>query len=110
MEPMQRFGMLIKLRPGCEDTYRAYHAKVWPEVLEMISECNIKNYSIYFKDGLLFSYFEYHGRDLKRDWAKMAAHSKTQEWWAVMNPLQEPLATRKDGEWWADMEEVFHLD
>jgi L-rhamnose mutarotase len=107
---MQRFGMVIKLKPGCEDTYRDYHARVWPEVLDKISECNIRNYSIYFKDGLLFSYFEYHGRDLKSDWAKMAAHSKTQEWWAVMNPLQQPLTTRKEGEWWAEMEEVFHLD
>jgi L-rhamnose mutarotase len=23
--------------------------------------------------------------------------------------MQEPLATRKSGEWWAEMEEVFHL-
>jgi len=42
--------------------------------------------------------------------AKMAAHPKTQEWWAIMKPMQEPLETRKDGEWWAEMEEVFHLD
>jgi len=28
----------------------------------------------------------------------------------VMKPMQEPLATRKEGEWWAEMEEVFHLD
>jgi L-rhamnose mutarotase len=27
-----------------------------------------------------------------------------------MEPMQEPLSTRKDGEWWAEMEEVFHLD
>jgi L-rhamnose mutarotase len=40
----------------------------------------------------------------------MAAHRKTQEWWAVMQPMQEPLPTRKEGEWWAEMEEVFHLD
>ena len=107
---MKRFGMMIKLKPGCEDEYRAYHADVWPEVLDKIRECNIANYSIYFKDGLLFSYFEYHGADMASDWAKMAAHPKTQEWWAVMNPMQEPLATRKDGEWWAQMDEVFHLD
>ena len=107
---MQRFGMVIRLRPGCEDSYRRYHADVWPEVLDKIRDCNIRNYSIYFKDGFLFSFFEYHGADIKRDWAKMADHPKTQEWWAVMNPMQEPLQTRKDGEWWAEMEEVFHLD
>jgi len=107
---MKRYGMVIKLKPGSEDEYRAYHARVWPEVLEKIRDCNIANYSIYFKDGFLFSYFEYHGADMANDQAKMAAHPKTQEWCAVMNPMQEPLSTRKTGEWWAEMEEVFHLD
>ncbi len=107
---MKRLGMVIKLKPGSADAYRDHHAAVWPEVLKMIQECNIRNYSIYFKDDLLFSYFEYHGSDLKCDFEKMAAHAPTQEWWAVMNPLQDPLATRKKGEWWAEMEEVFHLD
>jgi L-rhamnose mutarotase len=40
----------------------------------------------------------------------MAAHIKTQEWWSIMQPMQEPLSTRREGEWWAEMEEVFHLD
>ena len=107
---MKRFGMTIRLRSGCEEAYRRYHAEVWPEVLSKLLECNISNYSIYLKDGILFSYFEYRGTDLKSDWSKMAAHTKTQEWWSVMQPMQEPLSTRKEGEWWAEMEEVFHLD
>jgi L-rhamnose mutarotase len=107
---MERFGMVIKLKPGSAPVYREYHAAVWPEVLTMIRECNIGNYSIYFKDDVLFGYYEYHCSDIKSDLAKMAAHPKTQEWWAVMEPLQEPLPTRKAGEWWAAMEEVFHLD
>jgi L-rhamnose mutarotase len=41
---------------------------------------------------------------------KMAACPKTQEWWAVMKPMQEPLETRQEGEWWANMEEYFHMD
>jgi L-rhamnose mutarotase len=24
--------------------------------------------------------------------------------------MQDPVATRSKGEWWANMEEVFHLD
>jgi L-rhamnose mutarotase len=40
--------------------------------------------------------------------AKMAAHPRTQEWWATVKPLQQPLNSRKPGEWWASMEEVFH--
>jgi L-rhamnose mutarotase len=42
--------------------------------------------------------------------AKMAADPKTQEWWSVMKPMQKPVATRYEGEWWGNMGEVFHLD
>ena len=107
---MKRFGQLIKVKQESLEEYKKYHAAVWPEILEKISECNLKNYSIYYKDGLLFAYFEYHGDDFDADMQKMADDPKTQEWWAIMKPMQEPLDTRKEGEWWADMEEVFHLD
>jgi L-rhamnose mutarotase len=41
---------------------------------------------------------------------KMAADRRTQEWWAIMKPMQIPLENKAQGEWWADMEEVFHTD
>lgn len=107
---MKRYGTMLRLKPGAEEKYRAYHQAVWPEVLRMIARCNIRNYSIYLKDDILFGYFEYHGADFAADMEKMAADPKTQEWWAIMMPLQEPLATRKEGEWWAEMDEVFHAD
>jgi L-rhamnose mutarotase len=107
---MRRYGMVLRVKPEATERYKQYHAAVWPEVLDMIAKCGIRNYSIYFKDGFLFSYFEYCGVDFAADMAKMAADPKTQEWWAIMEPMQEPLPTRKPGEWWADMEEVFHVD
>ena len=107
---MKRVGSVLRLKPAFVEKYKEYHAAVWPEVLAMIEKCNIRNYSIYLKDGYLFSYFEYHGTDMKSDWTKMAADEKTQEWWSIMEPMQEPLPTRKEGEWWAEMEEVFHAD
>jgi L-rhamnose mutarotase len=107
---MKRYGMTIRIKAGCEDAYRKYHAAVWREVKEMIGVCNIVNYSIFFKEDRLFSYFEYVGADFEGDMAKMASHEKTREWWALVGPMQEPLQTRKSGEWWASMEEVFHID
>ena len=107
---MKRYGMVIKVRPEKLEEYKRLHAKVWPAVLRTISECKIRNYSIYHKDGYLFSYFEYHGGDFGADMAKMVADPVTQEWWAVCEPCQEPLPTRAPGEWWADMEEVFHTE
>jgi L-rhamnose mutarotase len=107
---MQRYGSVIRLKPEKREEYRQLHAGVWPEVLGMIRECNIRNYSIYYKDGLLFSYFEYHGEDFALDMQKMAADPRTQEWWKMTDPCQEPLETRQPGEWWASMEEFFHAD
>ena len=107
---MKRHGQVIGIRRDRIDEYKAYHADAWPEILDKIRECNIRNYSIYLKDGQLFAYFEYVGHDFEADMAKMAADPKTQEWWAIMEPIQKPLETRGEGEWWAEMEEVFHLD
>jgi len=67
---MKRYGMVIKLRPEKLREYRKYHADVWPDVLDMIGQCNIKNYSIYHKDGWLFSYFEYHGDNFQAAWRR----------------------------------------
>jgi L-rhamnose mutarotase len=107
---MKRFGQIIGVRPENFERYKKYHAAVWPEILDMIKKCNMQNYSIFHMDSKLFAYFEYTGTDFAADMAKMAADPKTQEWWSIMEPMQDPVATRKNGEWWANMEEVFHLD
>jgi L-rhamnose mutarotase len=107
---MQRFGSVIQVKSDRFEEYKRCHAAVWPEVLNMITECHIRNYSIYFKDGFLFSYFEYDGTDYNADMAKMAADPLTQRWWDYVKPMQQPLITRKEGEWWANMEELFHVD
>jgi len=107
---MKRYGSVIKVRPEKFEEYKVLHADAWPAVLEQIKKSNIENYSIYHKDGWLFSYFEYTGHDYEADMAAMAADPTTQKWWDVCKPCHDPLATRQEGEWWADMEEVFHLD
>lgn len=109
---MKRMAMVIGIKPEHIPEYKRLHANTWPEILEGITACNIRNYSIYLREpeNLLFGYWEYHGTDFSADAAKMAADPKTQEWWDICMPLQTPLETRADGEWWAMMEEVFHYD
>ena len=105
---MMRVGQVIKVRPEQEEKYKELHAAVWPDVAKMITECNIRNYSIFLRDHYLFSYFEYIGDDYEADMAKMAADPVTQDWWAVCKPCQQPVDSHTESEWWADMEEVFH--
>ncbi|MBN7784148.1 L-rhamnose mutarotase [Ponticoccus gilvus] len=109
---MQRHGQLIGIGAEAIAEYKALHAAAWPQVLETITACNIRNYSIFLKEpeNLLFAYFEYLGEDFAADMARMAADPVTQQWWDCCKPLQRPLETRADGEWWAELNEVFHHD
>lgn len=114
-QKMQRYGSVIGLKPEKIEEYKRLHADVWPDVLKMIEQCNIRNYSIYLGEleqgnYYLFSYFEYTGDDFKADMAKMAADPTTQKWWSFCEPCQSTIPTRKEDEWWANMEEVFHYE
>jgi len=110
---VKRYGMVIGIKPEMIEKYKRLHAKPWPGVVNKIQECNIRNYSIYLKEleqgkYYLFSYFEYIGNDFEADMAKMAADPETQEWWKQTDPCQIPIPTRNEGEFWANMKEVFH--
>jgi L-rhamnose mutarotase len=109
---MQRYGSVIGIHPEKIAEYRRLHMAVWPEVLEIIKNCNISNYSIFLREpeNLMFSYFEYHGSDFAKDMARMAADPGTQAWWKLCGPCQQALPTRTTGEWWASMTEVFHCN
>ena len=107
---MKRIGEMIRVKPEGKEAYIQWHANPMPGVNEMIKACNIQNYSIYSRGDYLFAYYEYVGDDFEADMAKMAADPKTQEWWDLVMPFQQPLDGRKDGEWWADMKELYHLD
>jgi len=107
---MRRFGQVIRVLPDKLEEYKRLHAEPWPEILETITDCGIRNYSIFTHGGFLFAYFEYVGSDWDRDASRMAADPKTQEWWSYTNPCQQPVEAATEGEWWVNMEEVFHHD
>ena len=109
---MQRMGMIIGIRPEKIDEYKRLHAETWPGVLSQIADSNIRNFSIFLREpeNVLFGYFEYCGEDFAADMARMAADPITREWWALTDPCQEPLASRKEGEQWSFMEEVFYCN
>jgi len=81
---MKRYGQIIRVLPEKLEEYKELHKNVWPDVLEQIHRSNIRNYTIYYNDGLLFSYYEYIGDDYEKDMAP--------------------------GEFYRIAEEVFHTD
>ncbi|PAF42327.1 L-rhamnose mutarotase [Helicobacter sp. 11S03491-1] len=107
---MRRYGQIIKVKPEKLQDYKKLHASPWKEVNAMIKKCHIQNYSIFYRDGFLFGYFEYVGEDFEADMQKMAQDEMTKLWWQHTDICQLPIESAKKGEWWADMEEVYHLD
>ena len=109
------FGQIGRIKPECIEEYCRLHevdvyTEKWAGVLQLIRDCNIQNYNIFIEDDVVFGYYEYVGEDYEADMAKMAADPTTQKWWDIVKPLMEPLADRAEGEFWSDMNEVYHLD
>lgn len=109
---MERMGMVIGIEPDKIAEYKALHAAVWPQVLAKLSEANVRNYTIFLREpeNLLFGYWEYHGSDFDADMRSVAADSETRRWWTFCAPCQVPLTSRAEGEHWAMMQPVFHMD
>jgi L-rhamnose mutarotase len=110
---VERHGAVIAIPKESIPEYKQLHAATWPGVLRMIDKAHIHNYSIYLGEvapdrNYLFAYYEYTGRNFDADMARMKKDKTTQQWWKLTDPLQRPLPTRQEGEWWARWREVFH--
>lgn len=99
----KRIGGLIKVKPEFEERYIILHKYTFPGVLESIRKSNIRNFTIFLLDGILFSHYEYIGTDYNSD-MELIGDAVTKDWWKLTDPMQEPLETRMPGEWWASME------
>ncbi len=100
------FGQIGKLKPEMVEEYKTLHAAVWPEVLAMIGECGLRNYSIFLTGETVFSYFEYVGENYEADMAKMAADPATKRWWTFTHPCFDTSLT---GDFYTDCEQIFYF-
>ncbi len=81
---MKRFAFKMKLKPGCEKEYEQRHAAIWPELVDMIHQQGVSNYSIYWdkETNLLFAYQECAGEGSSQDTS--AVDPITQKWWDMV--------------------------
>ena len=103
---MKRCSCVIKVFPEKLEYCKLLHANPWPEVTEAITACRIRNFSIFCREGYLFSYYEYVGNDYAQDMEKLAA--LTRHWLRETDQCQQPINTANPGEWWSEMTELFH--
>ena len=107
---MIRKGMVRAIKPEYIKEYKKTHSDVWPEILERITNCKIKNYSVFAQDDRLFSFFEYYGENFEEDTKLMRENSIFQKWEKVHEHMFMSLENKNKDEGWIELEEVFRKE
>lgn len=55
---MEKYAWKGKIKEGCLDEYIKRHAEIWPEMVEMLKQAGIKNYTIWNAGDEMFGYYE----------------------------------------------------
>jgi L-rhamnose mutarotase len=98
----------LKNDPVLISEYEAHHQKVWPKILESISDSGITNMEIYRYDTRLFMIMETDETfSFERKGAMDAANPKVQEWETLMLKYQQPFEGSKEK--WVLMNRIFQL-
>jgi L-rhamnose mutarotase len=102
----EKYAFKMKLHPGMEAEYRVRHDEIWPELVELLHEAGVSDYSIHLdpETNILFGVLT---RPQNHKMASLPDHPVMKKWWAHMadimetNPDNSPVAK--------DLVTVFHL-
>ena len=47
---MKRVSFKMKLKPGMKDEYKKRHDEIWPELVTLLKESGVFDYSIFFDE------------------------------------------------------------
>ena len=103
---MQKHAFRMRLHQGCEDEYRRRHDEIWPELVALLKDAGISDYSIHLdrETNILFAVL-WRSDDHQMD--DLPTHDVMKKWWAHMADIMdshsdnEPVVT--------DLETVFHM-
>jgi L-rhamnose mutarotase len=103
---MERYAFKMRLFPGMAAEYRKRHDAIWPELVTLLHDAGVSDYSIFLDEethtlfGVLWRRADHHMDDLP-------AHPVMRRWWAHMadimatGPGNEPVAV--------PLAQVFHM-
>ncbi len=88
---MKRMCFLLRVKKDKLKSYQEHHEPVWPEMLKVMQDAGIRNYSMFLReDGLLVGYFE--AEDPEGALRKSAATDVSRRWQEYMAPFFESVA------------------
>jgi L-rhamnose mutarotase len=103
---LEKYAFKMKLHPGMEAEYRRRHDAIWPELIKLLHDAGVSDYSIHL-DRQTNTLFGVLNRPVDHTMASLPDHPVMKRWWSHMadimetNPDSSPVQT--------DLATVFHL-
>ena len=103
---MKRIGFKMQLYPGKVAEYRRRHDEIWPELVALLKDTGISDYSIFLDDTThsLFATLKVERPELLD---KLPEQPVMKKWWAYMKDLMESNADSSPVG--VPLQEVFYL-
>jgi L-rhamnose mutarotase len=88
MEGWEKVAFAMRLKPGQAAEYRRRHDRIFPELVELLREAGIRDYSIHLdpETSVLFAVL---WRRADHRMADLPSHPVMQRWWAHMADIME---------------------
>lgn len=103
---MEKIAFRMALKPGCLEEYRRRHDDIWPELVDLLTQSGIADYSIHH-DPETNALFAVLWRSSAHSMADLPAQDVMQRWWDHMADLMQTHPDSRPIE--TPLETVFHL-
>ncbi|MBN9146359.1 MULTISPECIES: L-rhamnose mutarotase [unclassified Novosphingobium] len=103
---MQRFAFRMQLKPGMVDEYRRRHDEIWPELVDLLRQAGISDYSIFLDEDTLALFAVLRLAEENRR-ESLPNEPVMKLWWAAMAPLMEVEPDNRPREW--PLMPMFHM-
>ena len=87
-EMMEKYAFRMTLKPGMAEEYRRRHDAIWPELVALLHEAGVRDYSIHL-DPETNALFGVLWRTSDHRMNGLPQTEVMQEWWAYMADLME---------------------
>ncbi|MCZ7464471.1 L-rhamnose mutarotase [Rhizobium rhizogenes] len=106
MSEPEKHAFKMKLLAGKEAEYKKRHDEIWPELVTLLHEAGVSDYSIHLdpETNILFGVLT---RPKKHGMAALPEHPVMKKWWAHMADIMESNSDNSPVA--KDLVTVFHL-
>lgn len=104
---MERACFTFEIHEGKEEEYKRRHDEIWPELVEVLTQSGLRNYTLFRRGTQVIAYVECHP-DVATAFGKVAATDVNARWSKWFEDIIVRLTDDEGQLLWA--EEVWHLD